>query len=69
MAAAKLIWDVIKNRYVKEKLRNTLLIYNFKNAFFEKSPVTHNIKDVNKPRVRDLYWYYVEKELWDRINN
>ena len=66
IAAAKLIKDMIKNRYVKEKLRNTL--HNFKNAFFEKSPITENIKDVNKPHVRDLYWYKVEKELWDRIN-
>ena len=66
IAAAKLMKDMIKNRYVKEKLRNTL--HNFKNAFFEKSPITENIKDVNKPHVRDLYWYKVEKELWDRIN-
>ena len=66
IAAAKLIKDMIKNRYVKEKLRNTL--HNFKNAFFEKSPITENIKDVNKSHVRDLYWYKVEKELWDRIN-
>ena len=60
---------MIKNRYVKEKFRNTLLIHNFKNAFFEKSPITGNMKDVSKPRVRDLHWYKVEKELWDRINN
>ena len=41
----------------------------FKNAFFEKSLITGNIKDVNKPRVRDLCLYKVEKELWDRVNN
>ena len=62
-----MIRDMIKNRYVKEKLRNTL--HSFKNAFFEKSPIAENTKDVNKPRVRDLYWHKVEKELWDRINN
>ena len=67
IAAAKLIKDMIRNRYVKEKLRNTL--HNFKNAFFEKSPITENVKDVNKPGVGDLYWYKVEKKLWDRINN
>ena len=35
IGAAKLIKDMIKNRYVKEKSRNTR--HNFKNAFFEKS--------------------------------
>ena len=71
IAAAKSIKNMINNRYVKEKLRNTLdyIPGNFKNAFFEKSPITESIKDVNKPRVRDLYWYKVGKELWDRINN
>ena len=38
MAAAKLMKDIIKNRYVKEKLRNTR--HYFKDAFFEKSPIT-----------------------------
>ena len=57
---------MIKNRYVKEKLRNTL--HHLKNALFEKSPIAENIKDVNKPRVRNLHWYEVDKELWDRIN-
>ena len=72
IAAAKLIIkDMIKNRYLKEKLRNTLPGTYFQNAFYEKSPITENIKDVlvNKPRARDLYWYKVEKELWDRINS
>ena len=38
MAATKLTKDIMKNKYVKEKLRNTL--HYFKNAFFEKSPIT-----------------------------
>ena len=38
MAAAKLLKDITKDRYAKEKLRNTL--HYFKNAFFEKSPIT-----------------------------
>ena len=61
ITAAKPIKDMIKNRCVKEKLRNTLP--NFKNAFFEKSPITENIKDVNKPRVRDLYWWGSHQQL------
>ena len=68
IAAAKLIKDMIQNRYVKEKLRNTLNItskmLSSKNHQSQKTS-----KDINKPRVRDLYWYKVEKELWDRIKN
>ena len=66
-AAAKLMKDMIKNKYNREKLRNKL--HNFKNSFFEKSPIAGTIRDVKNPSVRDKYWRTVEMEVWNHINH
>ena len=65
-AAAKLMKDMINNRYNGMKLRTKL--HNF-STFFERSPIARTVMGVKNPSVRDKYWFTVETDIWNHIDH
>ena len=54
VAAAKLMTDMIRHDYAKERLRSKL--HNFRKTFFKQSSIKPTIKRVHDPGVREKYW-------------
>ena len=65
VAAAKLMTDMIRHGYAKERLRSNL--HNSRKTFFKTSPIKPTIKRVHDPVVRDKYWWLVTEGVWKCI--
>ena len=65
VAAAKLMTDMVRHGYAKERLRSKL--HNFRKTFFKNSPTKPTFKRVHDPVVREKYWWLVTEGVWKCI--
>ena len=65
VAAAKLMTDLIRHGYAKERLQNKL--HNSRKTFFKNSPIKPTNKRVHDPVVREKYWWLVTEGVWKCI--